>query len=104
MSISIDLLLELGVENIWRYLQGLQEQISEWASSRGVEIVSDLTTSRRSGILCLRPSQASAVHKALLNAGVACAFRENAIRLAPHWYNTRDEIARVIEIMDGAVA
>jgi cysteine desulfurase/selenocysteine lyase len=75
MSISIDLLLELGVENIWRYLQGLQEQISEWASSRGVEIVSDLTTSRRSGILCLRPSQASAVHKALLNAGVACAFR-----------------------------
>jgi cysteine desulfurase/selenocysteine lyase len=104
MSISIALLLELGVENIWRYLQGLQQQIIDWAINRRVDIVSDLTPSRRSGILCLRPPQATAVHKALLDAGVACAFRENSIRLAPHWYNTQAEIARVIEIMDSVVA
>jgi selenocysteine lyase/cysteine desulfurase len=104
MSLSIDLLLELGVDKIWQHLRALQQDIIEWAGSRAVEIVSDLTTSRRSGILCIRPRDPAAVHRALLAAGVACAFRENSIRLAPHWYNTPAEIARVIEIMDTVVS
>ena len=104
MSVSIDLLLELGIGHIWQHLLALQQPLIEWAGSRDVQIVSDLTASCRSGILCLRPRNAGVVHQALLAAGVACAFRENAIRLAAHWYNTPHEIARVIEIMDSVVA
>ncbi|HEY0809197.1 MAG TPA: hypothetical protein VGD49_03510, partial [Longimicrobiales bacterium] len=104
MSHSVDLLLDLGIDNIWQHVVALQKDIIEWARFREVEVVSDLTTSRRSGILCIRPRDAARVHQALIAEGVACAFRENAIRLAPHWYNTPAEISRVIEIMDTVVA
>jgi cysteine desulfurase/selenocysteine lyase len=104
MSLSIDLLVELGIEQIWQHLLALQQPIIDWAASRGLEIASDLTPVRRSGILCVRPRNAEVVYGALLNAGVGCALRENSIRLAPHWYNTHEEIARVIKIMDAALA
>ncbi len=103
MSISIDVLLEQGIDNIRQHILSLQEPILQWAAARDVEIVSDLTPERRSGILCIRPHDAVAAHVALMEADVVCAFRENSIRLAPHYYNTRDEINRVLAVLDAAV-
>lgn len=103
MAHSIELLLELRVEEIWQHIDALQTPIIDWAGERGVEIVSDLTPSRRSGILCLRPRDPAASHEALVAAGVVCGFRENAIRLAPHWYNTRSEMDQLIRVLNTAV-
>ena len=103
MALSIDVLLERGIDNIWQHIQALQQPLLHWAAARDVEIVSDVTPARRSGILCLRPANAAEAHAALVEANVACAFREQAIRLAPHFYNTHDEIMRVIEVLDAAV-
>jgi cysteine desulfurase/selenocysteine lyase len=104
MALSIELLLELGAPNIWRHIGELQQPIIEWAAHRNVEVVSNLEPERRSGILCVRPANALAAHAALLEADVICAFRENAIRLAPHWYNTGEEIDRMLQILNSAVA
>jgi selenocysteine lyase/cysteine desulfurase len=35
---------------------------------------------------------------------VVCAFREGAIRLSPHAYNTPDEMEKVVEALDGVVS
>lgn len=102
MGQSIELLLELDVGEIWQHLRDLQQPIIDWAQTRGVAIVSDLAQARRSGILCIRPPDPAAAHNALTEAGVVCALRENAIRLAPHWYNTPSEIERLLEILDSA--
>ena len=37
----------------------------------------------------------------LSDAHVAHVVREGAIRLSPHCYNTREEIARVIHLLEG---
>lgn len=103
MSISIDVLLANGIDQIWRHIQSLQQPIIEWAARRDVAIVSDLTPERRSGILCVRPSQAEAAHAALVAAEIACAFREQSIRLAPHFYNTHEEIEQVLAVLDPVV-
>ena len=95
------LLLELGVEQIWEHIRALQDQIIEWAAAReNVEVTSDLRPERRSGVLCLRPRNAAAAHAALLNARITCAFREGSIRLSPHFYNSSDEIARVLDVLE----
>jgi cysteine desulfurase / selenocysteine lyase len=104
MARSIELLLELGVEEIWQHGLRLQQPIIDWAYANGTEIVSDLNEARRSGILGIKPGNAATAHVALLDAGVVCALRENAIRLSPHWYNTTDEIYRMIEILDAVTA
>jgi cysteine desulfurase / selenocysteine lyase len=62
--------------------------------------VSDMSPARRSGILCIRPDQPDVVFGRLADSGIRCAFRENAIRLAPHWYNNDDDIDRVIAVLD----
>ena len=103
MALSIAHLLQIGIERIWQHVQALQQPIVEWARQRDVEITSDLTPARRSGILCIRPRTPAQAHQALLAADVVCAFREQSIRLAPHWYNTPQEIGSVLEVLDTVV-
>ena len=103
MSVSIDVMLERGIDDIWQHIQALQQPVLHWAAARDVEVTSDLTPERRSGILCIRPHNAAAAHAALIDAGVACAFREESIRLAPHFYNTNEEVMRVLEVLDAVV-
>lgn len=103
LSQSLELLLELDVQRIWEHLRRLQAPILTWAGERDVPIISDLCDTRRSGILCIRPPQADAVFAALSRAGVRCAMRENAIRLSPHWYNSAEDIGRVLDVLDASV-
>jgi selenocysteine lyase/cysteine desulfurase len=100
---SVQLLLALGVERIYRHNLALQDRIVSWAAARDdVEVVSD--QSARSGILCIRPSAAVAAHAALLDAHVTCAFREGAIRLSPHFYNSASEIEQVLVTLERVLA
>ncbi len=103
LSTSLELLLELGAEAVWRHIRSLQQPVIAWARDHDVDIVSDITEQRRSGILCIKPPFAQAVHQHLLDAGVRCAFRENSIRLSPHWYNTAEETGRVLDVLDAMV-
>lgn len=101
---SVELLVELGVGTVWQHIRALQDHLIAWARSREVPVVSNIEDARRSGILCIRPPNAEAVFRRLIDADVQCAYRENAIRLAPHWYNTMEEIERVVEVLDTAYA
>jgi cysteine desulfurase/selenocysteine lyase len=101
---SVELLLEIGGDAIWQHIRELTGALITWAQSREVKLVSSIEEERRSGIVCIRPTEPDRVMKMLSEAEVQCAYREGAIRLAPHWYNTTDEIERVIEVLDRAYA
>lgn len=102
MRVSLGLLLELGVEHIARYTQALAEPLLDWCDANEVRVTSPRAASHRSSIVCIAPADAGEVYRHLKRAGVVCALREGSIRLSPHCYNTDDEIARVIEILDAA--
>jgi cysteine desulfurase / selenocysteine lyase len=99
---SVELLLEIGVDRIFEHIRTLEDRLIGWAEARSIEVVSSLDDERRSGILCLQPPDVENVFGRLMAADVRCAYREGAIRFAPHWYNTMEEIERVIEVLDGA--
>lgn len=102
---SAELLLELGIPEIWDHVRAIQQPLIDWARGRGeVEIISDLADDRRSGILSLRPPDVERVHATLASAGIICTVRQGAIRFAPHFYNTMDEMERVVGILDEALA
>ena len=102
MTASIGLLLELGVEAIGRYVRSLAEPVLAWAHARGVRIVSPTDDRHRSAIVCVAPDDAREAHRRLKQAGVICAFREGAIRLSPHCYNTIEEMEKVVEVLETA--
>ncbi|MGH7469442.1 MAG: aminotransferase class V-fold PLP-dependent enzyme [Longimicrobiales bacterium] len=100
---SVQLLLALGVAHVYQHNLALQDRIVSWARAQGdVQIVSHPTA--RSGILCIRPADAVTAHGALLEAHVTCAFREGAIRLSPHFYNSAAEIERVLATLELVLA
>ncbi|MDQ3224306.1 MAG: aminotransferase, partial [Gemmatimonadota bacterium] len=75
--------------------------VLKWAERHGVRLVSP-TDTRGSAILCVAPSDVGAAFRALKAARVICAMREGAIRLSPHFYNTVEEMERVVEILENA--
>ena len=50
--------------------------------------------------MCLAPPDAREAHRRLRQAGVVSSLREGSIRLAPHCYNTVEEMERVVEVLD----
>jgi selenocysteine lyase/cysteine desulfurase len=100
---SVGLLLELGIPAIDCYTRALGEPVLAWAAERGVSIVSPTDAAHRSAIVCLAPPEPLEVHRRLRQAGIVCSLREGAIRLAPHCYNTLEEMERVVGVMDEVV-
>lgn len=99
---SIDLLLEIGIDAI----AGEVIRLATRTADRLEEIGWRVQTPRpvRSGIIGATPPAGDTgdirrVHGLLEENGIVCAPREGMLRLAPHFYNTDEEIERVIEVL-----
>lgn len=103
LAVSIELLLEVGPARIRDHLRAVQAPLLEWIDSRReLTPVTPTHPERRAGIVSFRAPDGEALARALERAGIVCAVREGAIRFAPHFYNTVDEMRRAIDVMEGA--
>lgn len=100
MTMSLGMLAELGIEDIAGYTHALHEPVLRWADDNGIRMVSPRDPAHRSAIVCLAPAHGAEAYHALKRAHVVCSLREGAIRLAPHCYNTLEEIERVLDVLD----
>lgn len=100
MNASLELFNEVGVDQVARCAQRLGERIVTWAVERDdVELVTPADPRHRAASIAVRPIDALAASRRLAAAGVVHSFREGAIRLSPHFYNTDDEIDRALELI-----
>ena len=99
MNASLELFHELGPREISAHITGLGDQIVRWAQHHGVELVTPLAPDRRAGIIAVRPPGAREASAKLRDARVTHSFREGAIRLSPHAYNTSAEIDYALSII-----
>ena len=104
MNASLELIHELGPAAIAHQVASLADVIVLWAASqRDVELVTPSPPRHRAGIVSLRMPNAARVSAALKGAGVSHSLREGAIRLSPHFYNTREEIRRTLRVIEIAL-
>ena len=98
---AVELLTEIGVERIAAYDQGLVQLILDRLDPDLYQLVSPATGPERSTLVVLRPRTGSAteVVARLAGSGVDVASREGNVRLAPHLFNTPDQIAEVAELL-----
>jgi len=94
------MLAEIGIPDIARYTRALQEAVFRWADEKGARLLSPRDEAHRSAIVCIAPDRPAEAFHALKRAHVVCSLREGAIRLAPHCYNTAEEMARVLDVLD----
>jgi cysteine desulfurase/selenocysteine lyase len=103
MAESIGLFLEVGVPAAATQVRNLATRAVEFAgAARGVELVTPGEPARRAGVIALRVADIPAASQRLKDAKVSHGVREGCIRLAPHFYNTLDELERALSLVAGA--
>ena len=103
MTQSVELLLEIGIPEIAQVTRSLHDPVLRWADRRGIRVSSPREERHRSAIVCLAPERAVEAYHAIKRAKVVCSLREGAIRLSPHFYNTVEEMEKVVEVLDGVI-
>lgn len=99
---SMELLMEAGLERIRAHLLDLTEQLAEGVLAQGYVVTTPMEIeSERSGIVCFKHPQrpAAAIQERLAAANVIVSLRGEVIRVSPHFYNTAEEIAALVEAL-----
>jgi selenocysteine lyase/cysteine desulfurase len=104
---AMELILELGVENIARELLRKRAWLVPGLQAKGYAVLqADAPVENGSGIVSFhRPgTDLTALHRKLADAGVVTSLRadrtgQKYIRLSPHFYNTDAELERVLELI-----
>ena len=90
---GVDIVAEIGVAPIREKSMRQTALIIELADELGYEVVSPRNPDERAGTVTVNPPQARQVSEALLARDIKIDFRPQAgIRIAPHFYNTDEEI------------
>jgi selenocysteine lyase/cysteine desulfurase len=96
---ALELLLELGIDELAGYVDGLVVGLLAGIDRARYRLVSgeDL----RSPLVVVEPLREASgeVFERLAAAGVHVAHRRGRIRISPHLYNTPDEIDRALELL-----
>jgi selenocysteine lyase/cysteine desulfurase len=99
---SLRLLSEVGLPRVRERIAALTEHLVEALKRKRHEILSPRERpGERSAIVTFRHPglEARAVHKQLSDAGVVISIREGALRASLHFYNTLDEVERLISAL-----
>ncbi len=102
---GVEIISQIGVAAIRAKSIRQTNLIVDLADQLGYEVVSPRETARRAGTITVRPPEAYAVSRELIARSIVIDYREGAgIRIAPHFYNSDDEIRQtmqtIAEILD----
>ncbi len=107
-GIALELFNRLTPSAIRRYILDLHGPVLDWVGrTESAVLVTPAEEERRGGILAFRvegDGQQARVASALSGAGVHFVQREGLVRLAPHFYNTPEQMHRVVEVLDEGLA
>jgi selenocysteine lyase/cysteine desulfurase len=99
---AVEHLTEVGLGNIERYDQRLVSQLIEQLP-RAYDLLTPADGPRRSALVYVshrNPALNGELHASLKSAGVDVSLRNDALRFAPHLYNTSADIDRATDVLD----
>ncbi|WP_455284716.1 aminotransferase class V-fold PLP-dependent enzyme [[Eubacterium] cellulosolvens] len=97
MEKSIELLQSVGLDNVWRRIVSLIDRTIDGVERNSrVQVNSSLNQASRSGIVNLACDDPDSVGARLMEHGVAISVRSGGLRISPHFYNTENEIDKLV--------
>ena len=97
---SLGLLQEVGIDRIAARILALTDLLADDLVRRGYAIRSNWAPEHRSGIVIVEVPEPQAACARLLDAGVVTSARGAGLRVAPHFYNSEEDVLRVGEALD----
>lgn len=96
-------LRELGLDAIEAWNRQLAERCVEGATERGLNVLGPSDPRQRAPTTAIECEDSHAVEQALKAEHIIASARGPAIRLAPHFYNTLDDVDRALDAVARAV-
>ncbi len=94
---ALDYILDVGVENIEKYLQELSKFTIDYAESLGMEVASPKDSNQKGSTTAIYVENADEIETALKKEGYVVSARRDVIRIAPHVYNTKEDIEQALD-------
>ena len=107
LGASLGLLLEIGMDTVWRRIEALTTHLCEGLASRGYRVFSPRGEGQRSGIVSFVPPEPKQrvtppleeIVARLEERGIVIALRAGRLRASPHFYNGTQQLDRLIEAL-----
>jgi selenocysteine lyase/cysteine desulfurase len=102
LGASMELLMEIGIDNIARHVLALTDRLVEGLRQKGYIIFSPRGEGEKSAIVSVlsRTHDVTAMQRHLEQEHrIITVVRDGKLRVSPHLYNTLEEIDRVVEAM-----
>ena len=100
LGAAIELLLEVGIENIKERVLDLGDAIIQEADRGGFAIYTPKAREERGGIITFAGNfDPSRVRDVLREKGIMVNVRGGGLRVSPHFYNTEEEIHKLFEVI-----
>jgi len=101
LGAAVNLLLRAGMQQVESAILRLSDRLREELPRRGYTLVFSPKPGERSGIVSFRHTRMvpAEVQQRLRDAGIVISLRADFLRASPHFYNTDDDIARLLEAL-----
>lgn len=97
---SLKLLREFGYQNVENLVLDNSKYLLQKLNSIGINcLLSGCDTNNLSGIVSVKIKNPESIIDLLNRNKIICSVREGFIRFSPHFYNTHQEINRVIDVL-----
>ncbi len=97
-QVGLRILSDVGIEAVRRASLALTARVLERVLDAGLDVLTPREPERRGGIVCIRFPGDSAAVAALKARGMVCSHR-GGVRIAPHFYNTADEVDTFVDAL-----
>jgi cysteine desulfurase / selenocysteine lyase len=102
MEVSLDLILRVGTDEIARHNDALVNEIISCLPRDRCALRSPSEPGRRGPYVCVsarKRDQTRSLFERLRDAQVVVSLREDSLRIAPHIYNTLDDVTRLVKVL-----
>lgn len=96
---ALELINQIGVNRIESYLNELSSFAVSYGQEKGLTIASPLDLKRKAANTAFHCPNASLIEMKMRERGVIVSARNDVIRIAPHFYNKKEEVAIAIDLL-----
>ncbi|MFQ6015171.1 MAG: aminotransferase class V-fold PLP-dependent enzyme [Anaerolineae bacterium] len=102
LGAALETFLEVGLSEIEEHILAITDYLIQGLKAKGYQVTSPhQSRDERSGIVCFNhpDHELDRLEQLLTEAKIIISKRGDIIRVAPHFYNTKDEIDHLLEVL-----
>lgn len=100
LEAALDLLSEVGAENIRARVFAVCDALVAGLRERGLKVPTSLQAQERSGLIFFEAPEPERLFRALQAKDVMLSLRNKRLRLSPHFYNNEEDVVRFFRALD----